>query len=265
MVEVVMCWSWSWSWSRSTRRACVRRSRIVALGLAALLAAPLGSCSAVLGGLGALSDANHPRPGTLAPEQVALVRGGTPMTIRLKDGGTLAGTFTGTRPIAAAEYERLYDAWRAASPDADRWPALGDATSAYSRHGMVVGTGQFDGFTVSGFLLARPSGAGPAREFRLAQFDSIRAGGLLLPGDRWGRDLADSGAPLSTQILVRPEGSREARAVSWQDVASVEIGNGRHAARRGIFTGLLVDGVVAAVVIAAIAVAWANQPPLFGW
>ncbi len=213
-----------------------------------VLGAPLGGCSLIGLGTGALIDAHH--RGGPPQKKLHSVLEGDPVTLVMRDGRRIRGIYVGVEPTAPDEYATAYERWRATWPPAEMPPPLGASLTCRLRSTQPAETsvrGQLEGFDIKHMAVREVGGAKATKlAFSVIAWvaDSSGTPTLWLEGVR-----RHSGEiPSLTSIAIRMGAAAE--RFRMDQVARVETRTPRTGKIVGLVVGLVLDATTIAIAVA---------------
>jgi hypothetical protein len=226
----------------------------LALLIVAVATLALSGCSAILGGIGALSDASTPER-NIPAWQEATIKPGTAINVVLKDGTWLRGKYSGLGRIPAEQYAAIYSQAREQKPEGIFLPALGDS--------IDIGTsvrlfkefeekleGTFEGFEHDR-ILTKLKGTTLLSDVPLSFITKISSDrGHAIFGETIKRLILEGQIPVMSAIVV--EGEAGKTRVAMDNVRQIEIPVKKHSALTGFLIGAVIDTAVVIAVISAL-------------
>ncbi len=213
--------------------------------LPAVLAMALvaAGCTAIGFGIGAAIDNSHKSPDTVEGWQILRIEKGTRVTVFLRDGSEVQGTFSGVS-FDAKEYAQRYEEYQRQA-DGVALPPLGDTIAVSNPKGKTK-AGRFEGFEFASMSLRPEGNASPVD----VPFDKVSAvsfaGREPLTGGQL-QALSGRGAlPQRNRMAVGGD------LIPIELVNRVEVPHRGHAKIIGALIGLAVDAVVIVATVDAL-------------
>jgi hypothetical protein len=201
----------------------------------------LNCCVLTLGALGAIADTSSPPSKSVQARDVMILEPGRKVTLILKDGHALKGTYLGVKVVPETEYASQYQTFLAQTPSERVLPALNDTLT------VVTGSAKDIECIMRGFdyesICVSPIGQESMGQVRI---DAVVRLGLRSGSDvdlKCLRELLAAGVPpCRTVVMVKAKDTTVSLEPS--NIRQVVIYQRGNAAVSGAVIGAVCDGLL---------------------